>query len=56
MFYCYSDDAGQNWTLPDPSKLPVDGLDRQWMAVDNSGGTYDGNLYLSAALFFRFCR
>ena len=52
MFYCYSDDNGENWTLPNPSKLPTDGLDRQWMAVDNSGGTYDGNLYLSAALFF----
>lgn len=59
MFYAYSSDGGQTFTVPatddhvifDGTLLPTDMLDRQWMHVDNSGGPYDGNLYMSAIYF-----
>ena len=52
IYYCYSDDGGENWIVPSQNRMPHDGLDRQWMAVDNSSGSDEGKLYLSAALFF----
>lgn len=59
MFYAYSSDGGANFTVPDTTHHVVysgnllnnDILDRQWMDVDNSGGTYDGNLYMSGVYF-----
>ena len=47
MFYCYSDDGGENWTVPTNSIIPVNGVDRQWMAVDNTGGPNDGTLFMT---------
>jgi hypothetical protein len=59
MFYAYSADGGNNWTVPAANDhvvfsgdiLASDLLDRQWMDVDNTGGTYDGNLYMSCVYF-----
>lgn len=59
MFYAYSTDGGVNFTVPaiadhlvfGGDMLASDLLDRQWMMVDNSGGTYDGNLYMSCVYF-----
>lgn len=56
MFYVYSTDTGQSFTVPpledhviyEGNLFQSDLLDRQWMEVDNTGGPYDGNLYLSA--------
>lgn len=60
MLYAYSTDDGATFTIPtggdhiifDGSAFPtVDMLDRQWFDTDHSGGTYDGNLYMSAIYF-----
>lgn len=59
MLYAYSTDDGATFTVPgggdhiihDGNLLTSDMLDRQWMYVDNTGGTYDGNLYMSAIYF-----
>ena len=63
MYWSYSNDGGQTFTVVADSNRFIgygnlvlltqpgadgDGIhDRQWMAVDRSGGQYDGNLYLS---------
>ena len=47
-----STDGGLNWGPPvevidahdDPGQYPVD---RPWMAIDRSGGTHDGNIYIT---------
>lgn len=47
-----STDGGLNWGAPvevinahsDPGKYPVD---RPWISIDNSGGTYHGNIYIT---------
>jgi hypothetical protein len=47
-----SEDGGLSWTAPvevihtddDPGEYPVD---RPWMAVDYSGGAYQGNIYVN---------
>ncbi len=62
VFYCYvamdgSDDGsaivvakssnlGINWTYKKVSTLIV-GQDKPWITIDNSGGTYDGRIYVS---------
>jgi hypothetical protein len=59
MFYAYSVDGGVNFTVPAPDDhavhdgtlFPTDMLDRQWMDMDNTGGVYDGNLYMSGIYF-----
>lgn len=59
MLYAYSTDDGATFVVPgggdhiihDGDLLSSDMLDRQWMDVDNSGGTYDGTLYMSAIYF-----
>ncbi len=46
-------DGGLNWQAPaevinaddDPGKIPID---RPWIAIDRSGGPYDGNLYVTS--------
>ncbi|MCA1764380.1 MAG: hypothetical protein LC664_15510, partial [Flavobacteriales bacterium] len=56
IFLVYSNDNGANFVIPPPDEhvvydndiLSADILDRQWMDVDNTGGSYDGNLYMSA--------
>lgn len=56
MFFVYSNDLGASFEIPPQDELVIydndvlvgDVLDRQWMAVDNTGGPYDGNLYMSA--------
>jgi len=47
-----STDGGLNWGAPvevinahsDPGKYPID---RPWMSIDNSGGSYNGNIYIT---------
>lgn len=59
MFYVYSSDTGKTFTVPEIKHHVVyegnlfasDMLDRQWMDLDNTGGPYDGNLYMSAFYF-----
>ena len=59
LFYVYSQDTGSTFIVPPIDDHVVyqgdifaaDMLDRQWMDVDNTGGPYDGNLYLSAFYF-----
>lgn len=59
MLYVYSLDTGSTFVVPPLQDHVIYGgnlfasdlLDRQWMAVDNSGGPFDGNLYLSAFYF-----
>lgn len=59
MLYVYSLDTGSTFIVPPMEDHVVYGgdlfasdlLDRQWMSVDNSGGPFDGNLYLSAFYF-----
>jgi hypothetical protein len=60
MFYASSNDGGVNFQIPaqqsdhvihDGDLFAQDMIDRQWMDVDNTGGTYDGNLYMSAVYF-----
>lgn len=56
MFLVYSTDTGRSFIVPpledhliyEGDLFMSDVLDRQWMDIDNSGGPYDGNLYLSA--------
>jgi len=56
MFFVYSNDNGTTFEIPpfedhvvyDNDLFIADVLDRQWMDVDNTGGPYDGNLYMSA--------
>jgi len=51
--YCRkSEDGGYTWSnvaevisiLDDPTQKPID---RPWVAIDNSGGEYDGNIYVT---------
>ena len=59
MLYVYSLDTGRTFIVPPLDDHVIYGgdlftsdlLDRQWMDVDNSGGPFDGNLYLSAFYF-----
>lgn len=59
LFYVYSQDTGSTFIVPPIEDHVVyqgdifasDMLDRQWMDIDNTGGPYDGNLYLSAFYF-----
>ncbi len=60
MLFVYSIDTGSSFIVPPLNVHRVYGgrnlfsadlLDREWMEVDNSGGLYDGNLYLSAIYF-----
>lgn len=45
-------DGGLSWGVPvevinahsDPGKYPID---RPWISIDNSGGTYNGNIYIT---------
>lgn len=47
-----STDGGLNWGIPvevieahsDPGKYP---LDRPWISIDRSGGSYEGNIYIT---------
>jgi len=53
VYVVKSADGGLNWAAPvkvidaydDLGQYPVD---RPWMSVDNSGGTYDGNIYVTS--------
>jgi len=45
LIYAYSNDSGVTWEVP--SDTLVKSVDRPWLAVDNSGSPYDGNLYMS---------
>ncbi len=59
LFYVYSQDTGSTFIVPPLEDHVVyqgnifasDMLDRQWMDIDNTGGPYNGNLYLSAFYF-----
>lgn len=52
VYVVKSTDGGLNWAAPvevinvnsDPNKQPVD---RPWMVIDNSGGSNDGNIYVT---------
>ncbi len=57
MFYAYSTNGGLNFTIPTDNNIHQvysgsiftnDILDRQWMDVDATGGTYNDNIYMSA--------
>ena len=59
IFWAYSDDGGANWTRPTHDTVLLGHMnpltnavidpisDKQWMAVDRTGGTYANNLYIS---------
>ncbi len=67
MLWAYSSDKGKTWNCESGNDKFIgrgdlnlmgglgnfgDGIfDRQWMEVDNTGGTYDGNLYTSCVFF-----
>ena len=52
VFVSASSNGGLNWSAPvkaiDGMAAPQLPLDRPWIAVDNSGGTYDGRIYVTA--------
>ncbi len=59
MYYVNSSDGGLNFTVPSGGDHVIyegdvfagDLLDRQWMACDNTTGTENGTLYMSAVYF-----
>lgn len=59
MYYVNSSDGGFNFTVPSGGDHVIyegdvfagDLLDRQWMACDNTGGSEEGALYMSAVYF-----
>ncbi len=59
MLFVYSNDLGNSFVVPPLNDHVIysgdvfmaDLLDREWTDVDNTGGPYDGNLYLSAVYF-----
>lgn len=63
MFWAYSDDGGENWTVPKNNIIGLDGnkyggsginlkymFDKQWMATDQSNGPFSKNLYCTLFL------
>ena len=53
-FFCdmfISNDGGATWSNP----IPARGGDKQWMAIDNSGGRGDGFIYAMWNSFFSCC-
>ena len=65
MFWAYSDDNGQSWTKPANDTISFGKLiysltgnvtitqpisDKEWMAVDRTGGAYNNNLYVAHVL------
>ncbi|MFZ1729730.1 MAG: exo-alpha-sialidase [Bacteroidota bacterium] len=58
VYLVHSTDGGLSWSSPrevvstnDRPDLPID---RPWIAVDNSGGTYDGTVYVSSMSAYWF--
>lgn len=45
LFY-RSTDNGATWSGVDVSKTTAGSADKPWLAIDNSGGAFDGSLYL----------
>ena len=50
IYIMNSSDGGQNWSSPskvsDGTVKPDKPIDRPWLAIDNSGGKYDGRIYV----------
>jgi hypothetical protein len=59
IFWAYSDDGGENWVRPTNDTVLLGHMnvltnevtdpisDKQWMASDRTGGTYNNNVYIS---------